>query len=219
MGLTADVMDVVLLEFHLEPGFTPPRSVLPPVVGQHLLGHTVFGHGATVDFQDVLAGLAAEQIQPNQIARVVIHEADQVRLLAAEPDGADIALPELHRRRPLEEPRFRRIPPALGFGLGQQLMLVQRLAHRLRAGRQQQHPAHPLGNAPDAALRILRLQPHDFLLHGDGARTRQDGLVPPLWLQTGLAILPVTPDPAPDGVGRQMQFLRDQAHDEAFFQV
>ena len=93
MRLAADVVDVVLLEFHLEPRLASPRGILPPVVGEHFLGHAVFGHGAAIEFQHVLAGLAAEQLQPDQIARVVIHEANQIRLLAAEPDGANVALP------------------------------------------------------------------------------------------------------------------------------
>lgn len=173
MRLAADVVDVVLLEFLLEPRLAPPRGVLPPVVGQHFLGHAVVGHGAAIDFQHVLAGLAVEQLQPDQIARVVIHEADQVGLLAADADGADIALPQLHRRRPLKEPRFGRITFPLRLGLGHQLVLVQRLPHRLRAGRQEQHAPQPLGDAQDAELRLLGLQAHDGLLHGDCARARR----------------------------------------------
>jgi hypothetical protein len=131
MRLAADVMNVVLLELQLEPRLAPPGGVLPPVVRQHFLGHTVFGHGAAIDFQHVLAGLAPAQLQPDQVARVVVHEAEQVRLLAAQPDGADLALPQLHRRRPFKEPRLGRIARALGLGLGQQLVLMQRLPHGL----------------------------------------------------------------------------------------
>jgi len=219
MRLAAEVMDVVFLELLLEPRLAPPRGVLPPIVRKHLPGHSILGQRAAIDFQHVLTGLAAEQFEPHQIARVVIHEADQIRLLAADAESADIALPQLHRRGPLKETRLGRVAFAFSLGLGHQLVLVQCLPYRLGTRRQEQHPPHPLGDPPDAELRLFRFQPHDGLLYRDRARTGGGHRALAARLQTGLAILPVTPDPAPDGVGRQMQLLRYQAHDEALFQM
>jgi hypothetical protein len=60
MGLAAEVMHPVLLQLLLEPRFAAPGGVLPPVVGEHFLGHAVLAHGAAIDLQHVLRRLAAK---------------------------------------------------------------------------------------------------------------------------------------------------------------
>ena len=169
MRLAAQVVDPILLQFHLEPGLAPPRSVLPPIVGEHFLGYAIFTHGGAIHLQHIFGGLAAEHIQPDHVARMVIDEPDQVGILPAQPEAKDVALPQLVGGGTLEEPRLRRVLRwPLRLGLGQQLMPMQSLSHSLRAGRQQQHPPHPLGNAPDPEARLLLLDAHDLGLYGGG---------------------------------------------------
>lgn len=50
MGRASNVMNAVLLQFHLELGFAAPGDVLPAVVAQQFLGHAVIGNRSTVDF-------------------------------------------------------------------------------------------------------------------------------------------------------------------------
>ncbi len=124
MGLAAEVMHPVLLQFLLEAGLAPPRGVLPTIVGKHLLGQSILGHCRAVDLQHVLGRLAAEQIQPDDIARVVIDEPDQVGVLAPQPEREDVRLPHLVGRRALEEPRLGRIPPGFLPSPLDELLLV-----------------------------------------------------------------------------------------------
>ena len=106
MRLAAEVMNMVFLELMFEPRLAVPSGILPPVVREHLLRDTVLTHRCAVDLQHMLGGLAAEQIQPNHVAGVIIDEANQVGLLAAQPKGEDVALPHLVGGRPLEEARL-----------------------------------------------------------------------------------------------------------------
>jgi hypothetical protein len=54
-----DMFDAVFLQLLLEAGLPTPVGVLPPVVGQHLLGNPVVGHRPAVGLKHVLGGLAA----------------------------------------------------------------------------------------------------------------------------------------------------------------
>jgi hypothetical protein len=83
MRSALEVVHPVLLELGLEAGGTPPARELPALVGEHLLGHPVLRHCPAVDLEDVLRGLAAEHIEPHDIPRVIVNEADQVGVLAA----------------------------------------------------------------------------------------------------------------------------------------
>ena len=49
-----DVLDALFLQFLLKPGLPPPVGVLPPIVGQHLLGNPVLANPAAVGLQHVL---------------------------------------------------------------------------------------------------------------------------------------------------------------------
>ena len=51
----------------------------------------------------MLRRLAAKHVQPHHVAGVVIQEADQVGVLAPQPEGEDIGLPHLVGRGALEE--------------------------------------------------------------------------------------------------------------------
>jgi len=168
MRLALEVVDAILLELLFEPRFAPPRRVLSPVVGEHLLGQPILGHRRAVDLQHVLGRLAAKQIQPDDVARVVIDEADQVGVLAPQPEREDVGLPHLVGRRALEEPWLGRIPPGFLPAPLDELLLVQRAPHGLVAARQKQHPPQHLGNLLHTEAWVLPLQLRDPLLDGGG---------------------------------------------------
>lgn len=134
MRSALDMVDPVLLQLELEPGFAPPTGVLAAVVGEHLLGHTILADGGAIDFHHLFSALAAKQIQSDHVAGVVIQEADEVRILAADTEREDVRLPQLVGRGPLEGLRLGRMVPRLVLRLLDQLPRVQRAAHRLRAG-------------------------------------------------------------------------------------
>jgi hypothetical protein len=93
MRAGTDVFDAFFLQFLLEAGLPPPVGVLPPVVGQDLLGNSVLGHPATISLQYVLGGLASVQPQGGDVAAVIVDEADQVGIVASQPDRQNVALP------------------------------------------------------------------------------------------------------------------------------
>lgn len=66
------MVDVVLLQFHLETGLSPPIGILPAVVRQHLFGRFIFGLGLAVHFQHMLASMTAEQIAAYYIPGIII---------------------------------------------------------------------------------------------------------------------------------------------------
>jgi hypothetical protein len=74
--LAAEMMDPIFGQFLLEASPPAPRRVLPAIIGEHLLGHTVLRRRRAIDFQHVLGGLAAKQSQPDHVPRVVIQERD-----------------------------------------------------------------------------------------------------------------------------------------------
>jgi hypothetical protein len=55
---------------------------------------------------------------------VIVDKADEVGILASQPEGEDIGLPHLVGRGALEEARLGRITPRLGARLLEQLLLV-----------------------------------------------------------------------------------------------
>ena len=72
------VFHTILGEFHLKLRGAAPRRILPPIVGEHLLGNTVFRHRLPVDFEHVLGGLAREEPQSDDVSRMVVDEPDQI---------------------------------------------------------------------------------------------------------------------------------------------
>jgi hypothetical protein len=132
---TADVMHMVTGQRVLEARLPVPRHILPAIVGQHLLGFTVFTRRPTVHLQHILRGLAPEESQAHDVPGVVINEPDQVGILMIDLKAEDVALPHLVRRGTLKEPRLLRILLGLpGRFRNRQFVTVQRLAHCLRTG-------------------------------------------------------------------------------------
>jgi hypothetical protein len=121
---TLQVVHAVLPELGLEAGRAPPAGELPALVGEQLPWDAVLGHGPAVDLQDVLCRLAAEDVQSHHVAGVIVEEADEVGVLAAQAEGEDVGLPELIRRGALEEARPRRITLGFGARLLEELVLV-----------------------------------------------------------------------------------------------
>jgi hypothetical protein len=119
-----EVVHPVLAQLGLEPRRAPPTGVLAALIGEHLLGHAILGHRPAIDLQHVFRRLAAEDVQPQHVAGVIIQEPDEVRVLAAQPEGEDVGLPQLVGRGALEEARPRGIPLRFGARRFEELVLV-----------------------------------------------------------------------------------------------
>jgi len=219
MRLALEVMDMVFGQFVLEASRAVPGGVLAPVVGEHFLGHTVLPNGSAVDFQHMLGGLAAKQIQPDQIARVIVNEADQIGILAAQPKRADVGLPHLVRRGTLEKARFGWIALRLGPPRLQQPLLMERAPDGLATDRQQQHPPQPLADLLDAKAWLLAFECRDLRVDGRGQLGAGGLLVDARMLQTCFAVPAVTAQPLVQCVDTQAQFAGNQLPRVAFFQM
>ena len=156
----ADMFDALFLQFLLEAGLSPPVGILPAVVGQHLLGDPVVGHCAAVGLKHMLGGLAAVQPQGGHVAAVVVDEADQVGIVAPQPNGQDIALPELVRSGPLKKPRLRGVLLGLDRGLLHQPLCGKGLVNRGGAGAHKEKALQDIADPPGAVLGMLPLDFH-----------------------------------------------------------
>jgi hypothetical protein len=168
VGTTLDMRHAVLAQLGFEARGAPPGGVLSPIVGQHFLGRLKLARADAIDLDHRLGGGAAEQIRRRDEARVIIQEGDEIRILAAQPEGEDIRLPHLVGRGPLEEPRPRDVARAARSCLLQQPGGVQLLAHGFRAGLEEEKPPQPLGDALDAKVRVLPLELEDPFRHRGG---------------------------------------------------
>jgi hypothetical protein len=119
MGPGFEVVSTVLFHLGLETSSAAPVHIFAAVVGEHLFGRLIFGGCHPEDLQDVLGGVAAKEISPNDEPGVVIHEADDVGIASAEAEGEDIGLPHLVGSGSLEEPRPDQIASRLGRRLNQ----------------------------------------------------------------------------------------------------
>lgn len=118
------VVHPILPQLRLEPGGPAPTRVLAALIGEHFLGHAVLRHRPAVHLQHVLRRLAAKDVQPHHVAGVIVEEADEVGVLAAQPEGEDIGLPQLVGRGALEEARLGGIALGLRLRLLEELVLV-----------------------------------------------------------------------------------------------
>ena len=214
----ADVLHPVLAQLLLEPRRPAPRGVLPAVVRQHLARRAELADPAAVRLQDVLGGLAAEHPERDDEPRVVVDEADQVGVLAAEPEREDVRLPHLVRRRALEEARLvRHLRGARGPAFDEPLR-AQRAPHGLGAPGQVQDPPEELRDLRDAPRRLGALGVGHRALHPGG------DLLPPgaarvAGVEAGLAARPVPREPAVQGVLRDAGLRGDLAHGDALLRV
>jgi len=174
MGPALQVVHVVLLELGLKAGGAPPAGELPALVGEQLLGDAVLRHRPAIDLEDVLRRLAAEDVEPHDVAGVIVEEADQVSVLAAQAEGEDVGLPELVRRGALEEARLRGITLGLGTRRLEELVLVEGAAHRLPAPGQEQDAPEELADLLDPEVGMAPLQ-RDGLPLDCGRHLRRPG--------------------------------------------
>jgi hypothetical protein len=163
VGPGADMLDALFRELLLKARLPAPVGVLPPVVGQHLLGNPVFGHRPAVALEHVLRRLAAVKPQGGDVAAVVVDEADQVSVLAPQPEGHDVALSQLVRTGPLEEPRLARVLLRLRRPILNQPPRGERLMHPRGTGAHQKEALEHIGDPPGAVLRVRRLHRHRLM--------------------------------------------------------
>ena len=162
MGPALDVMNPILAQFRFKARGPAPAGVLASLIGEHLFGHAILGHRRAVHLQDVLGRLAAKDVHSYQVAGEIIHETDQVSVLAAQAEGEDVGLPHLVGRGALKKARLGGIAARLGFSFLQQLLLVQRAANRLPAHRQKQCPPQEVADLLNAQVRMTALEFDDF---------------------------------------------------------
>lgn len=218
MRLALDVVDVILAQLLFEAGLAMPRRVLPPVVSKHLLGQPVLGHGRAIHLQNMLRRLAAKQIEPDNIARVVVDETDEVGILPTQPKREDVALPHLIGRVALKETGLGWIAFRFGLGPVHEVLLVQRAPHRLVTARQPQHPPQHLRDALDPKVGILLFQRRDPRLdqrcHLGSTQTTTANQRP----QTCFALFAIAPNPRRQGAQADPGFLGHKLQREPFFQ-
>jgi len=124
MRAALEVVNPILAQLSLEPGRAPPTGVLAALIGEHFFGHAVLRDRRAVHLQHVLRRLTAKHVQPHHVAGVIIEKADEVGVLAAQPEGKDIGLPQLVGRGALKEARLGGITSGLGARLLEQLLLM-----------------------------------------------------------------------------------------------
>jgi len=211
-----EVMRPVLFHLGLEASGAAPVDVLATIVGEHLLGGLILGRGDAENFEHVLSRVAAEQIGAHDEARVIIHEADEIRVAATEPEGEDVGLPHLVGGGPLKEARPHQVAPRFGSQLHQTL-LAQDLAHRPGAGRQEEHPAQQLRDPLDPAGRLLLFEFEDLLAHrlGEpGPRLDRE-----MVLEALLALVPIALGPLINRSAADAQLAGDQFLGKALFEM
>lgn len=216
MRCRLDVLDPVLLQFLLKLRGPAPVRVLPAVIGQHLLRHAILADAAAVHLQHIGSRLTPEDFQAGDIPRVIVDKADDVRLAPGQTKRENIRLPQLVRRRPLEETRTRHIPLRLPFRRRvHQPLFVQTITHRLRTGRQTEPALQHITDPLHAECRVLLLRLDDLVHH----RLRQTlfRLTPRLRLQPLLTTKTVVLHPFGDRVLCRTEFLADHAQRVSFF--
>ena len=216
VGPALEVMDAILLELGLEAGGAPPAGELPALVGEQLLRDAVFRHGPAVDFEDVLRGLAAEHIEPHDVAGVIIEEADQIGVLAAQAEGKDVGLPELVGCGALEAARCGGAARVLGLGLGEQGVRVELAAHRLPTDRQQAHAPEELTDLLDPEVGVPPLHRDDLRLDRGRHLRLPVPRLPRLPLQARLALRAIGPNPLPQRAQAHAEVAGDLRDREAF---
>jgi hypothetical protein len=219
MGPALDVMDPILAQLRLEARSSPPTGILASLIGEHLFGHARFGHRRAIDLQNVLGRLAAKDVRSHQVAGEIVHEPDEVGVLAAQAEGEDVGLPQLVGRRALKEARLGGIAPRFGLPLLQQLLLMQRAANCFPAHRQKQCPSQEVTDLLNAQIGMTTLKFDDFSLD----RRRHLGPVADgtsgMGLEAGFALLAVNPHPLAQRAQAHAHFAGHLPDGKAFFQT
>jgi hypothetical protein len=217
MGPGLEVMGAVLFHLGLEAGDAAPVHILPAVVGEHLPGRLILAGGHAKDLQDIFGGVAAEQIRPHNEPRVVIHEADEIGVTAAKPEGEDVGLPHLIGCGPLKEAGTHHVARCFWPSLLHQALRLECFAHRRRAGLQKEHPLEQLRDPLDAAGGFFLLELDDLFTHCFGQLG--SGLCMEAVLQALLALVAIALGPFVNRRAADAQLLGDQFLGEALFEV
>lgn len=171
---TLAVRDAVATQELLKLRLATPRRVLPALIGQHLLRLAVLGNPTLERFDHQTRLLVMRHRPRHDVARVVVHEADEVHaLMASQFEREDVALPQLIRRRALESARWL-LARRLDVSLGDQARLVKNAAHRRLRNAESFEPREHVANATCAPLRVCCPRLHDRALH----RLRRTLLLP-----------------------------------------
>ena len=153
-----EVADPLPPQLLLEARAPPPDRVLPAVVGQNLLRHSVLGDRLVQGLSHQEFFLVPGHGKAHQEAGMVIHEgADVDPLVPAQQEGEDVRLPELVGLRPLEASGLRLRPRGLRRRL-HQLRLVQHAPHFRLADRERLEPLQHVPDPPGPVLRVRLLQ-------------------------------------------------------------
>jgi hypothetical protein len=153
-----EVADPVAVQLLLEFRRSPPAGVLPPLVGQHLLGRVVFRYSPGKGFQHQLALLVPSHRVADDEARRVIEKRRQVDpLVAPQQESEDVRLPQLVRLRPLEA-RLRCRRPWPCSRLLHHPRLVQHAPHFALADPDRLEALEHVANAPRPVFGVRPLQ-------------------------------------------------------------
>jgi hypothetical protein len=109
-----EVMDAVLFHLGLEAGDAAPVHIFATIVGEHFLGGLILAGGDPEDLQHIFGGVTAEEVGPDQEARVIIHEPDEVGIPTSESEGEDVGLPHLVGSSAFEEAGTHQVATRLG---------------------------------------------------------------------------------------------------------
>jgi len=216
MGSGFEVVGPVLLHLGLEAGGSPPVDVLPTIVGEHLFGRLVFASRDAKHLQHVLSRVAAKEVGPDDEARIIIHEGDDVGVPSTQPEGEDVGLPHLVRGRSLEETGTDYVASGLGRRLDQSL-LFKGLTDGLRAGLQEEYPLEQLGYPFDPPGRFFPFEFDDLLADRLGKLLPASATA--CGLQSLFSLLPVEPDPLVNGGETAPHLLGNKQLREALLKV
>jgi hypothetical protein len=212
-----EMRHAILLELGFEATDAAPGGVLPPVIGEHLLGRLELADRDAIDLDHRGGCRTAEEIRADDEPRVIIEEGDEVGVASAQPEREDVRLPHLIGRGPLEETRAGEVALLGWRAFGHQLRRVQVAAHRLRAGREEEPAAEQLGDAFNAKGGMLGLELLDLLADGRWQLGRTRG-----WrdrLQSRFARQAILVHPALKAGFAQVQFGGHEFVAEAFLEV
>lgn len=217
MGAALEMRDPVFLELGLEAADPAPVGVLAAVVGEHLFGGLVFADGDAVDLDHGGGGGAAEQVRAHDEAGVIVQEANEVGVAAAQPEGEDVRLPHLVGGGPFEKAGPGEVPRPRGSSRRHQPGLMQAGTNRLGARRQQEEPAQELRNPLHAEAGVSAFECEDLLGDGGGE------LLPPGGRrrrrpQPRFPVGSVALDPALQAAATNAQLVTDEVPTVAFLQ-
>jgi len=214
-----NVVHPILAQLRFESGGPAPTRVLAPLVREQLFGHAVLGHGPAVDLEHVLRGLTPKYVQPYHVAGVIVDKADEVGVLASQPEGEDVGLPQLVGGGALKEAWLGGIAPRLAARRLEQLLLVQGAANRLPAHGQKPHPPQELADFLDPQVGVVTLEFDDLRLHRRRYFRPRTARTSRLRLQARFALIAVHPHPLGQGALAHTHFAGDQFRRKTFLQV